>query len=78
MTEAVDAARELQAKGVGTVLVKLGAQGSLLVPTEGPHIIQPAEKVEKVRRLPSVCLFFERGPATPQRKQRQRACAPVG
>jgi ribokinase len=34
------AARALQGRGVGTVLVKLGARGSLLVPTSGEPIRQ--------------------------------------
>jgi sugar/nucleoside kinase (ribokinase family) len=46
--EAEQAARQLQEKGVGTVLVKRGAQGSLLVPPEGPSIVQPAEPVAQV------------------------------
>eukprot|EP00884_Botryococcus_braunii_P004009 jgi/Botrbrau1/13609/Bobra.0069s0006.1 len=46
--EAEEAARALQANGVGTVLVKRGAQGSLLVPQEGPPVVQIAERVERV------------------------------
>ncbi|PSC74376.1 ribokinase [Micractinium conductrix] len=42
------AAQALQAQGVGTVLVKLGARGSLLVESDGRVVRQPARKVEKV------------------------------
>jgi ribokinase len=38
--EVLTAARQLQAQGVGTVLVKLGARGSLLVPPAGPPLRQ--------------------------------------
>ena len=38
--EVLSAARALQGRGVGTVLVKLGARGSLLVPTVGEPIRQ--------------------------------------
>lgn len=42
------AARALQALGVGTVLVKLGARGCLLVPRSGPPIRQAAFTVPVV------------------------------
>jgi ribokinase len=46
--QVVAAARALQAKGVGTVLVKLGARGALLVPAQGPVIVHGAFKVPVV------------------------------
>lgn len=42
------AARALQARGVGTVLVKLGARGCLLVPRHGEPLRQPAFRVPVV------------------------------
>jgi ribokinase len=42
------AARWLQARGVGTVLVKLGSRGCLLVPRTGDPLRQPAFKVEAI------------------------------
>lgn len=42
------AARALQAQGVGTVLVKLGARGCLLVPREGEPLPQPSFRVPVV------------------------------
>ena len=41
-------ARWLQARGVGTVLVKLGSRGCLLVPRSGEPLRQPAFKVTPV------------------------------
>lgn len=42
------AARSLQSQGVGTVLVKLGARGCLLVPRQGEPLRQPTFRVEVV------------------------------
>jgi ribokinase len=42
------AAAELQKKGVGTVLVKLGSDGSLLIPQGSAAVRQQAVKVAKV------------------------------
>jgi ribokinase len=47
-TQVLVAARWLQQRGVGTVLVKLGSRGCLLVPTSGEPIRQPAFKVQVV------------------------------
>lgn len=46
--EIVAAARTLQAQGVGTVLVKLGSRGSLLVGGKSEVVRQEAQKVDKV------------------------------
>ena len=46
--EVLAAARALQARGVGTVLVKLGARGSLLVPATGDPIRQNIFRVPVV------------------------------
>ncbi len=47
-TQVLAAARALQAKGVGTVLVKLGSRGCLLVPRSGDPVRQHALKVSVV------------------------------
>ena len=52
----LEAAHALQQRGVDTVLVKLGAQGSLLVPPHnGAPVRQPAFKADKVRCLAYGC-----------------------
>jgi len=47
-TEVLTAARALQQRGVGTVLVKLGSRGCLLVPRTGEPLRQPAFRVPVV------------------------------